>query len=200
MSFSWELSSDDVPRLRAHLPTHRAGLISLSFALASTPGRLRASTTGHAAGRNARSIRRRRSDTSPHECRTRSPRPQRQHRTAGGLGFRSGRVAARPGTQDPEAGEGVARNLAAPRNLRAWTKSRVAGYRATREASGARDLVNLLELSNHVFFVEVDLVDQRLVNRVVEPGARFGILDSSARLRIPADSESETSRRLARAR
>jgi hypothetical protein len=37
MSFSWELSSDAVPRLRAHLPAHRAGLTSLSFALASSP-------------------------------------------------------------------------------------------------------------------------------------------------------------------
>jgi len=37
MSFSWELSSDGTPRLRAHLPTHRAGLTSLSFALASSP-------------------------------------------------------------------------------------------------------------------------------------------------------------------
>ena len=37
VSFSWELSSDEAPRLRAHLPAHRAGLISLSFALASSP-------------------------------------------------------------------------------------------------------------------------------------------------------------------
>jgi hypothetical protein len=36
ISFSWELSSDAVTRLRAHLPTQRAGLNSLSFALAST--------------------------------------------------------------------------------------------------------------------------------------------------------------------
>jgi hypothetical protein len=31
MSFSWELSSNGVPRLRVHLPSHRAGLMSLSF-------------------------------------------------------------------------------------------------------------------------------------------------------------------------
>lgn len=37
MSFSWELSSEGIPRLRAHLPSHRSGLTSLSFALASTP-------------------------------------------------------------------------------------------------------------------------------------------------------------------
>lgn len=37
ISFSWELSSDATPRLRTHLTTHRAGLISLSFALASSP-------------------------------------------------------------------------------------------------------------------------------------------------------------------
>ena len=37
ISFSWELSSDATPRLRAHLATHRAGLTSLSFALASSP-------------------------------------------------------------------------------------------------------------------------------------------------------------------
>lgn len=36
MSFSWELSPDTAPRLRVHLPTHRAGLGSLSFALASS--------------------------------------------------------------------------------------------------------------------------------------------------------------------
>lgn len=36
MSFSWELSSDTAPRLRLYLPTHRAGLTSLSFALASS--------------------------------------------------------------------------------------------------------------------------------------------------------------------
>jgi hypothetical protein len=37
MSFSWELSSDEGTRLRAHLSTHRAGLNSVSFALASSP-------------------------------------------------------------------------------------------------------------------------------------------------------------------
>ncbi|MGB3051702.1 MAG: hypothetical protein WBB42_11925 [Polyangiales bacterium] len=37
MSFSWELSSDAAPRLRTHLPRRRAGLTSLSFALASSP-------------------------------------------------------------------------------------------------------------------------------------------------------------------
>jgi hypothetical protein len=36
MSFSWELSPDSAPRLRVHLPAHRAGLTSLSFALASS--------------------------------------------------------------------------------------------------------------------------------------------------------------------
>lgn len=36
MSFSWELSVDAVPRLRSHLPRHRAGLTSLSFVLASS--------------------------------------------------------------------------------------------------------------------------------------------------------------------
>jgi hypothetical protein len=37
MSFSWELSSEGVPRFRVHLPTHRAGLLTLSFAVASSP-------------------------------------------------------------------------------------------------------------------------------------------------------------------
>lgn len=37
MSFYWELSPDSVPRLRIHLPRYRAGLSSLSFALASSP-------------------------------------------------------------------------------------------------------------------------------------------------------------------
>ena len=37
MSFSWELSSSAVSRLRMHLPSHRAGLRSLSFAVASSP-------------------------------------------------------------------------------------------------------------------------------------------------------------------
>lgn len=37
MSFSWELSSNGVPRLRVHLPTHRAGLMSLSFVGTSSP-------------------------------------------------------------------------------------------------------------------------------------------------------------------
>ena len=37
MSFSWELSSNGVPRLRAHLPTHRAGLMTLSFVVTSSP-------------------------------------------------------------------------------------------------------------------------------------------------------------------
>ena len=37
ISFFWELSSDEAPRLRAHLSTHRSGLSSVSFALASSP-------------------------------------------------------------------------------------------------------------------------------------------------------------------
>jgi hypothetical protein len=37
MSFSWELSSGGTPRLRVHLLTHRAGLISLSFVATSSP-------------------------------------------------------------------------------------------------------------------------------------------------------------------
>ena len=37
MSFSWELSSTGVPRLRVHLPTHRAGLMTLSFVVTSSP-------------------------------------------------------------------------------------------------------------------------------------------------------------------
>jgi hypothetical protein len=37
MSFSWELSSDDVPRLRVHLLTPRAGLMTLSFVVTSSP-------------------------------------------------------------------------------------------------------------------------------------------------------------------
>jgi hypothetical protein len=37
MSFSWELSSNGVPRLRVHLPTHRAGLMTLSFVVTSSP-------------------------------------------------------------------------------------------------------------------------------------------------------------------
>ena len=37
MSFGWELSSSDMPRLRVHLPTHRSGLMTLSFVLASSP-------------------------------------------------------------------------------------------------------------------------------------------------------------------
>jgi hypothetical protein len=37
MSFSWELSSSGMPRLRVHLPTHRAGLMTLSFIVASSP-------------------------------------------------------------------------------------------------------------------------------------------------------------------
>jgi len=37
MSFSWELSSNGVPRLRVHLPTHRAGLVTLSFVVTSSP-------------------------------------------------------------------------------------------------------------------------------------------------------------------
>ena len=37
MSFSWELSSEGVPRFRVHLPTHRAGLLTLSFVVASSP-------------------------------------------------------------------------------------------------------------------------------------------------------------------
>ena len=37
MSFAWELSSDGAPRFRVHLPTHRAGLMSLSFVVASSP-------------------------------------------------------------------------------------------------------------------------------------------------------------------
>jgi len=37
MSFSWELSSGGVPRLRVHLPTHRAGLMTLSFVVTSSP-------------------------------------------------------------------------------------------------------------------------------------------------------------------
>jgi len=36
MSFAWELSSKSVPRLRVYLPSHRAGLSSLSFVLASS--------------------------------------------------------------------------------------------------------------------------------------------------------------------
>jgi len=36
MSFSWELSSSGVPRLRVHLPTHRAGLMTLSFIVTSS--------------------------------------------------------------------------------------------------------------------------------------------------------------------
>jgi hypothetical protein len=37
MSLCWELSSDSVPRLRVQLPCHRAGLTSLSFAVAFSP-------------------------------------------------------------------------------------------------------------------------------------------------------------------
>ena len=37
MSFSWELSSTRVPRLRVHLPSHRAGLMTLSFVATSSP-------------------------------------------------------------------------------------------------------------------------------------------------------------------
>jgi hypothetical protein len=37
MSFSWELSSNGMPRLRVHLPTHRAGLMALSFVVTSSP-------------------------------------------------------------------------------------------------------------------------------------------------------------------
>lgn len=37
MSFCWELSSDSLPRLRVQLPTRRAGLRSVSFAVASSP-------------------------------------------------------------------------------------------------------------------------------------------------------------------
>lgn len=37
MSFCWELSCDSVPRLRVHLPARRAGLKSISFAVASSP-------------------------------------------------------------------------------------------------------------------------------------------------------------------
>jgi len=37
MSFSWELSSEGVPRFRVHLHTHRAGLLTLSFVVASSP-------------------------------------------------------------------------------------------------------------------------------------------------------------------
>jgi hypothetical protein len=37
MSLAWELSSDSTPRLRTHLPTHRAGLMTLSFVVASSP-------------------------------------------------------------------------------------------------------------------------------------------------------------------
>jgi hypothetical protein len=37
MSFSWELSSGGVPRLRVHLLTHRAGLMTLSFVVTSSP-------------------------------------------------------------------------------------------------------------------------------------------------------------------
>jgi hypothetical protein len=37
MSFSWELSPNGVPRLRAHLPTQRAGLMTLSFVGTSSP-------------------------------------------------------------------------------------------------------------------------------------------------------------------
>jgi hypothetical protein len=36
MSFAWELSSDGMPRLRVHLPQHRAGLLSLGFVAASS--------------------------------------------------------------------------------------------------------------------------------------------------------------------
>jgi hypothetical protein len=37
LSFSWELSSTGLPRLRAHLPSHRAGLMTLSFVVTSSP-------------------------------------------------------------------------------------------------------------------------------------------------------------------
>jgi len=37
MSFSWELASNGMPRLRVHLPTHRAGLMTLSFVGTSSP-------------------------------------------------------------------------------------------------------------------------------------------------------------------
>jgi len=37
MSFSWELSPGGLPRLRVHLPTHRAGLMTLSFVVTSSP-------------------------------------------------------------------------------------------------------------------------------------------------------------------
>jgi hypothetical protein len=37
MCFSWELSSDGVPRLRVHLLTQRAGLMTLSFVATSSP-------------------------------------------------------------------------------------------------------------------------------------------------------------------
>ena len=37
LSFSWELSSNGVPRLRAHLSTQRAGLMTLSFVVTSSP-------------------------------------------------------------------------------------------------------------------------------------------------------------------
>ncbi len=37
MSFGWELSANGMPRLRVHLPTHRSGLMTLSFVLASGP-------------------------------------------------------------------------------------------------------------------------------------------------------------------
>ena len=37
MSFGWELSSSGMPRLRVHLPRHRAGLMAVSFVVASSP-------------------------------------------------------------------------------------------------------------------------------------------------------------------
>ncbi|TNF64804.1 MAG: hypothetical protein EP303_00455 [Deltaproteobacteria bacterium] len=36
MSFGWELSSDGVPRLRAHLPMRRAGLLTLGFVVTAS--------------------------------------------------------------------------------------------------------------------------------------------------------------------
>ncbi len=37
LAFAWELANDGTPRLRAHLPVRRAGLIALSFAVTSSP-------------------------------------------------------------------------------------------------------------------------------------------------------------------
>ena len=68
--------------------------------------------------------------------------------------------------------------MAAPRDLRAAAQSSVGGYRPTRDESGAKIRSTCLSSRATSLFVEVDLVDQRFVHRIVEPGARLGVLDA----------------------